>query len=220
MLNLVVLISGTGSNLKALIEACKDETYPANIVAVGSDVDAPGLTYAMNAGIPVFIVRPEDYQSREEWGRCLGERIQELEIDFKAGQGLIVSAGLMRILPENFVKSFSPRIINTHPALLPLFPGAHAVRDALAAGAQKTGVTVHVIDAGVDTGPALRQASLVIHADESEAELHDRIKELERPLLVNTVREIALGHIDLSSPPVTPPAHQIRQEQVVNGSAE
>lgn len=220
MLKLVVLISGTGSNLKALIDACQDETYPASIVAVGADVDAPGLRHATSAGIPVFIVHPQDHESRDEWGRHLAQRIQEHGIGIGTTPGLIVSAGLMRILPESFVQTFSPHIINTHPALLPKYPGAHAVRDALADSATTTGVTVHVIDAGVDTGPVLRQASLTIYAHENEADLHNRIKELERPLLVDTVRDIALGRIDLTDPQLGSPAHPIRQEQPANGSAE
>ncbi len=198
MLKVVVLISGGGSNLKALLEAAQSDEYPARIVAVGSDTDATGLDYAREAGIPSFIVRPRDHGSREAWGEALAARIRE----HLAGdeQGLVVSAGLMRVLPAPFVREFSPRLINTHPALLPLFPGAHAVRDALAAGAVRTGVTVHIIDEGVDTGPALRQRAVTILADESEAELHERIKQLERPLLVETVREIATGELDLSTP--------------------
>ncbi len=198
MLKVVVLISGGGSNLKALLEAAQSDEYPARIVAVGSDTDAAGLDYAREAGIPSFIVRPRDHGSREAWGEALAARIREHLIGDE--QGLVVSAGLMRVLPAPFVREFSPRLINTHPALLPLFPGAHAVRDALAAGAIETGVTVHIIDEGVDTGPVLRQRAVTILADESEAELHERIKQLERPLLVETVREIATGELDLNTP--------------------
>jgi phosphoribosylglycinamide formyltransferase-1 len=106
----------------------------------------------------------------------------------------------MRILPAGFVREFSPNLINTHPALLPLYPGAHAVRDALAAGAAETGVSVHVIDEGVDTGPVLRQAMVEILPGESEGDLHERIKQFERPLLVETVRDIALGALTLPTP--------------------
>ncbi|MFV0432538.1 MAG: phosphoribosylglycinamide formyltransferase [Leucobacter sp.] len=232
MLKLAVLISGGGSNLKALLDAAADPEFPARIVCVGSDTDAPGLVHAEAAGVPTFVVRPHDYGSREEWGRALAAAIQAHGVGAAAAAsdaeatdptaqpgsyaaadpGLVVSAGLMRILPAGFVREFSPRIINTHPALLPLFPGAHAVRDALAAGATETGVTVHIIDEGVDTGPVLRQARVEIRrgaggadADgddaggESEGELHERIKQLERPLLVQTVRDIALGDIDLAA---------------------
>ncbi|UOQ58023.1 phosphoribosylglycinamide formyltransferase [Leucobacter allii] len=200
MLKLAVLISGGGSNLQALIAATAEPGFPARIVCVASDTDAPGLAHAEAAGIPTCVVRPGDSGSREEWGQLLAAAIQEHGVGTGPEPGLIVSAGLMRILPAGFVREFSPHLINTHPALLPRFPGAHAVRDALAAGAEETGVTVHIIDEGVDTGPVLRQAALRVVAGESEAELHERIKELERPLLVETVREIAAGELELPAP--------------------
>lgn len=189
-----MLISGGGSNLKALLEAASDPAYPARIVAVGSDTDAPGLEHARAAGVPEFVVRPQDYGDREAWGEALAAAIHTHLRDEPA---LVVSAGFMRILPPGFVRTFSPRLINTHPALLPDFPGAHAVRDALAARATETGVSVHIIDEGVDTGPVLRQERVSIRPGESEDELHERIKQLERPLLVETVRQIALGRISL-----------------------
>jgi len=192
-----VLISGSGSNLKALLDAAEDPAYPARIVAVGSDTEAPGLAHAEAAGVPTFVVRPGDYDSREEWGLAFAAAIQAHQVGASTEPGLVVSAGLMRILPPGFVREFSPRLINTHPALLPLFPGAHAVRDALAAGVSETGVTVHVIDEGVDTGPVLRQASVTILPGETEEQLHERIKQLERPLLVDTVRAIAAGELEL-----------------------
>lgn len=198
MLKLAVLISGGGSNLKALIDAAGEAGYPAEIVCVGSDTQAPGLAYAEAAGIPHFVIRPSDYDSREEWGMALAAAIQEHGVGTGPNPGLVVSAGLMRILPAGFVREFSPNLINTHPALLPLFPGAHAVRDALAAGATETGVTVHVIDEGVDTGPVLRQATVTVQVGETEAELHERIKVLERPLLVDTVRAIATAELVLA----------------------
>ncbi|WP_053352845.1 phosphoribosylglycinamide formyltransferase [Leucobacter musarum] len=197
MLKIAVLISGGGSNLKALIDATADPEFPARIVCVGSDTEAAGLEYARTAGIPTFIVRPRDSGTREEWGQVLAAAIQEHGVGSGPDAGLVVSAGLMRILPPGFVREFSPRLINTHPALLPAFPGAHAVRDALAAGAERTGVTVHVIDEGVDTGPVLRQAAVDVQPGETEDELHERIKQLERPLLVQTVRDIALGQLTL-----------------------
>ncbi len=192
VLKVVVLISGGGSNLKALLEAASASDYPARIAAVGSDTDAPGLEYARRAGVPTFVVRPRDHGDRAAWGDALAEAIREYE------PGLVVSAGLMRVLPAGFVREFSPNLINTHPALLPLHPGAHAVRDALAAGATETGVTVHIIDEGVDTGPVLRQRSVQIRAGETEDELHERIKQIERPLLVETVRDIAGGALSLT----------------------
>lgn len=186
------MISGGGSNLKALLDAAAGSAYPASIVAVGSDTDAAGLDYARAEGIPTFIVRPKDYEDRAAWGDAFAAEVRDYAPD------LVVSAGLMRVLPANFVREFSPHLINTHPALLPLFPGAHAVRDALAAGASETGVTVHIIDEGVDTGPVLRQRRVGILAGETEAELHERIKQIERPLLVDTVRDIARGELSLS----------------------
>lgn len=193
VLSLAVLISGGGSNLKALLDAAADPDYPARIVAVFADTDAPGLPHAAAAGVPTTVVRPSDFPSRDAWGEALAEGIRA------TGAGLVVSAGLMRILPAGFVRAFSPRLINTHPALLPLYPGAHAVRDALAAGAVETGVTVHIIDEGVDTGPVLRQERVAVRAGESESELHERIKRVERPLLVDTVRDIATGALTLSA---------------------
>ena len=197
MLNIAVLISGGGSNLKALLDAAAEPGFPARIAVVGSDTEAPGLAHAEAAGVPICVVRPGDYASREEWGQVLAAALQEHGIGSGPDPSLVVSAGLMRILPAGFVRVFSPRLINTHPALLPLFPGAHAVRDALAAGAAETGVTVHVIDEGVDTGPVLRQARVEILPGDTEEQLHERIKELERPLLVATVREIAQGALVL-----------------------
>nr|WP_233613308.1 phosphoribosylglycinamide formyltransferase [Leucobacter edaphi] len=198
-MNLAVLISGGGSNLQALIAATAEPGFPARIVCVGADTDAPGLAHAERAGIPTFVIRPGDFRSRDEWGQMLAAAIQEHGVGTGPNPGLVVSAGLMRILPEGFVGAFSPELINTHPALLPSFPGAHAVRDALAAGASETGVTVHIIDEGVDTGPVLRQAVVEIREGESEDQLHERIKEVERPLLVATVREIAEGSLDLAA---------------------
>ena len=192
MLKVVVLISGGGSNLKALLDAAAEPTYPAKVVAVGSDTDAAGLEYARAAGIDTFMVRPRDFENRDAWGEAFAAEIRTFAPD------LVVSAGLMRVLPGGFVREFSPRLINTHPALLPLFPGAHAVRDALAAGATETGVTVHIIDEGVDTGPVLRQRAVSILAEESEDELHEQIKQIERPLLVDTVRDIATGALPLT----------------------
>ncbi|MBO1902177.1 phosphoribosylglycinamide formyltransferase [Leucobacter weissii] len=203
MLDVVVLISGSGSNLRALLDATRDPAYPVRIVGVGSDTDAPGLRHAQEAGVPVFVVRPRDFDRREAWGEALAAAIRAHGVSGGPGPvdrtGLVVSAGLMRILPAGFVAAFSPHLINTHPALLPSFPGARAVRDALAAGARETGVSVHVIDEGVDTGPVLRRARVEIRPGESEPELHERIKQLERPLLVDTVRRIAEGELVLDA---------------------
>lgn len=191
MLSVVVLISGSGSNLRALLEAADNPLYPARILAVGSDVPAEGLAHADQFGIPTFVVNPRAFESREAWAEMLLSNIGYFKPD------LVVLAGFMKILPANFVSALSPNLINMHPSLLPNFPGAHAVRDALAAGATKTGATIHVVDEGVDTGPILAQRELEILPDETEAELHERIKTVERSLLVQTVREIAEQKIRL-----------------------
>lgn len=189
----MVLISGGGSNLKALLEAADSGTEPYSIVAVGADTDASGLEFAAERGIPTFITRPQEFKNRDAWGEAFLSEIEHFAPD------LVVSAGLMRILPTAFVETLSPKLINTHPALLPLYPGAHAVRDALVAGAEETGVTVHIIDAGVDTGPIIHQRTVQVMAGETEAELHERIKAVERPLLLQTIREIASGLLVLEN---------------------
>lgn len=191
VLSLVVLISGGGSNLRALLEAQADAEFPARIVAVGSDNDAEGLAHAEEFGIPSFTVVPTSFASRAEWGAALLEQVQIFTPD------LVVCAGFMRILPPGVVAALSPNLINTHPALLPAFPGAHAVRDALAARATQTGVTVHVVDEGVDTGPIIFQQAVDVLPGDTEPELHERIKAVERQLLVAAVLDIANKRVDL-----------------------
>lgn len=185
MLSVVVLISGSGSNLRALLDAAANPLYPARILAVGSDNPAAGLEHAELHGVPIFVVEPGRFATREAWADALLANIKHFEPD------LVVLAGFMKILPPNFVQALSPNLINTHPSLLPEFKGAHAVRDALAAGATRTGVTIHVVDEGVDTGPHLAQAEVQIHPGETEAELHERIKVVERELLVDVVKQFA-----------------------------
>ena len=191
MLSIVVLISGSGSNLRALIEACDNPLFPAKILAVGSDKAASGLEHAEEFGIPTFVVEPNRFTDKDEWARVLLSSVNFHKPD------LVVLAGFMRILPESFVSSLSPKIINLHPSLLPDYPGAHAVRDALAAGANKTGSTIHVVDAGVDSGPVIRQQEIHIREGISETELHEEIKQIERKQLVEVVRDIAEGKIRL-----------------------
>lgn len=190
MQSLVVLISGGGSNLRAILEASERPGFPARVAAVGADTDAPGLAYARERGLPEFIVSPADFADRAAWGAALAQRVREHAPD------LVVCAGFMRILPPAFVAEFSPRLLNTHPALLPAYPGAHAVRDALAAGATVTGVTVHLIDEGVDSGPIVAQRSVPVLPADTEAVLHERIKAVERELLVSVIADIASGRID------------------------
>jgi phosphoribosylglycinamide formyltransferase-1 len=191
VLSAVVLISGGGSNLKAVLEATEDSTYPVNILAVGADNDADGLAHADRYGIPTFVVSPSNFENRAAWAEELLASIKNFNPD------LIILAGFMRILPPNFVRAVSPRLINTHPSLLPLFPGAHAVHDAMAAGATETGVTIHIVDEGVDTGPHLAQAKVAVLPEDTEESLHERIKVVERQLLVQVVADIANGKIKL-----------------------
>jgi phosphoribosylglycinamide formyltransferase 1 len=192
MLSVITLISGSGSNLRALLEAADNPLFPARVLAVGSDKPAAGLAHAEQFGVPTFVAEPRHFASAREWSECLLAHIQFFKPD------LVVLAGFMRILPAEFVAALSPAIINLHPSLLPLYPGAHAVRDALAAGATETGTTIHIVDAGVDTGPVIAQRSLKILPGETEGSLHDRIRELEHELLIATVREIAEGKLNLN----------------------
>jgi phosphoribosylglycinamide formyltransferase-1 len=185
MLSVVVLISGSGSNLRALLEATANPLFGAKIRAVGADNPATGLEHADLFGVPTFVVEPSQFGNREQWAKTLLANVQHFEPD------LVVLAGFMRILPPEFVAALTPNLINMHPSLLPDFPGAHAVRDALAAGATRTGVTIHVVDEGVDTGPQLKQAEVLVLPGETEAQLHERIKLVERNLLVDVVREFA-----------------------------
>lgn len=199
MLSVAVLISGTGSNLRALLEAADDPAYPARIVAVGADRDAAGLGHAVEFGIPTFVVPFRAYESREEWAEHLGRELDRIQPD------LIVLSGLMRLLPAALVARWQPRIINTHPAYLPEFPGAHGVRDALAAGVDQTGASVIVVDDGVDTGPVLAQERIPVLPGDTEDALHERIKPVERRLLIDVVRRIATGDIELAGT-ARPPA--------------
>ena len=191
MLSIVVLISGTGSNLKALLEACDNPLYPAKVLAVGADRPAEGLEHAELFDKTTFVVQPEGFASKDKWAEVLASNIDIHQPD------LIVLAGFMRVLPKSFVDRYYPRIINLHPSLLPKFPGAHAVRDALASGATETGSTIHVVDAGVDTGPVIAQQSMAILAGIGEPELHEQIKEIEKQQLVRTIEAIANGELKL-----------------------
>jgi len=181
----VVLLSGTGSLCAALLAATDDPGFPAGVVAVGSDREAPGLAHARDRGLPTFVCSVRDHPDRAAWDQQLAVQIAAYEPD------LVVSAGFMKIVGPAVLARFEGRLLNTHPALLPAFPGAHAVRDALAAGVGVTGATVHLVDAGVDTGPVLAQREVAVRTDDDEAALHERIKTVERQLLVDTVAELA-----------------------------
>lgn len=195
MLRLVVLISGGGSNLRALLEACEDAGFPARVVAIGADRDADGLALGEEFGIPSFVVPYGAFATREEWGDELIVQLHQWDAD------LVVLSGLMRLLPPRVVAAFTPNLLNTHPAYLPEFPGAHAVRDALTAGATETGASVIVVDEGVDSGPIVAQRRVPVLPDDTEARLHERIKLVERELLIQTVRDIADHTLDLQELP-------------------
>jgi phosphoribosylglycinamide formyltransferase 1 len=181
---LVVLVSGSGTNLQALLSACADPGYAAEIVAVGADrKDIEGLARAERAGIPTFVVRVEDHADRSSWDAALTEAVAAFTPDF------VVSAGFMKILGPRFLEKFPT--VNTHPALLPAFPGAHAVRDALAYGVRMTGCTVHLVAASAATGPVIAQAAVEVRNDDDESSLHERIKSVERALLVDVVGRMA-----------------------------
>jgi phosphoribosylglycinamide formyltransferase-1 len=186
---LVVLVSGSGTNLQALLDAIETTgvaAYGAEIVAVGADRgNIEGLARAERAGLPTFITRVKDHETREEWDTALAEAVAAYEPD------LVVSAGFMKIVGKEFLARFGGRFVNTHPALLPSFPGAHGVRDALAYGARVTGCTVHFVDDGVDTGPIIAQGVVEIRDEDDESALHERIKEVERRLLVDVVGRLA-----------------------------
>ncbi len=179
---LVVLVSGEGTNLQALIDACREPGYGAQVVAVGADRDQiNGLARAEKAGLPVFTVRLADYPSRIEWDQALARACAAYAPD------LVVLAGFMKLVGQPFLDAFGGRCVNTHPALLPSFPGTRGVRDALAHGVKVTGCTVLIVDDGVDAGPIVAQASVPVADDDDEATLHERIKVTERALLVGTV---------------------------------
>lgn len=198
MRNLVVLISGTGSNLRALLTAIDEsrgtaDEVGARVVAIGADTERANLALGDEFHIPTFVVKPSDYADRDAWGAALLERIRAYEPD------LTILSGFMRLVPSVVVRALSPALVNTHPAYLPEFPGAHAVRDALAASASQTGATIMVVDDGVDTGPVIDQERVAIAAGDTEASLHERIKTIERRLLIETVRGVAQGRIDLTT---------------------
>lgn len=193
MLTVAVLISGTGSNLRALLEAARHPDFPARVVVVGADREADGLAHAEEFGIPSFTVPWHEHESREAWGAELANQLDVWTPD------LVVLSGLMRLLPPSLVARYSPRLINTHPAFLPEFPGAHGVRDALSSGATQTGASVIVVDDGVDTGPILAQERVPIVDGDTEHSLHERIKPVERRLLIDVVRDVATGRLSLTS---------------------
>jgi phosphoribosylglycinamide formyltransferase-1 len=186
---IVILASGSGTLLQSIIDATRAGELPVDIAAVGSDVpDAYALQRAREAEIDTFVLSVSDFSDRSAWNDALLVRLRADDPDW------IVSAGFMRILGPQVVDAFAGRILNTHPALLPAFPGAHGVRDALAYGVKVTGCTVHIVDRGVDTGPILAQQAVEVLPGDDEDSLHERIKTVERMLLVRTLASLTGGN--------------------------
>ncbi|GAA1872282.1 phosphoribosylglycinamide formyltransferase [Asanoa iriomotensis] len=179
---LVVLISGSGSNLAALLDAAADPGYGATVVAVGADRDGiAGLDRATAAGLPTFVARVKDHPTREAWDAALTERVAAHQPD------LVISAGFLKLVGARFLDAFGDRYLNTHNALLPAFPGIHGPRDALAYGVKLAGATLFFVDAGVDTGPIVAQVAVPVLDDDTEETLTERIKVAERRQLVDNV---------------------------------
>lgn len=183
---LVVLVSGAGTNLQALLDACAEPSYGARVVAVGADrEDIEGLARAERAGVPTFVRRVGQFPSREHWDHALAEVVAGFEPD------LVVLAGFMKLVGAEFLERFEGRVVNTHPALSPSFPGMHGPADALAYGVKVTGATLFVVDAGVDTGPIVAQTVVPVEDDDTVETLHERIKVAERRMLVDSVGRMA-----------------------------
>jgi phosphoribosylglycinamide formyltransferase 1 len=183
---LVVLVSGAGTNLQALIDACADPAYGARVVAVGADrEDIEGLARAERAGIPTFVRKVGDFTSRGHWDATLTDTVAAFEPD------VVVLAGFMKLVGAEFLGRFADKVVNTHPALCPSFPGTTGPADALAYGVKVTGATLFVVDAGVDTGPIIAQTVVPVEDDDDVESLHDRIKEAERTMLVDNVGRMA-----------------------------
>ena len=183
-MRLVVLVSGSGTNLQALLDATDDPAYGAEVVAVGADRDGiEGLARAERVGLPTFVRRVRDFPARDDWDRALAEAVAEHKPD------LVVSAGFMKLVSAEFLGQFP--MVNTHPALCPAFPGMHGAADAVDYGVKITGATLFVVDGGVDTGPIVAQVAVRVDDDDTASTLHDRIKVAEREMLVAAVGAMA-----------------------------
>jgi phosphoribosylglycinamide formyltransferase-1 len=183
---LVVLVSGAGTNLQALLDASEDPAYGARVVAVGADRDgAEGLMRAERAAVPTFVRKVGDFTSRGHWDITLTDTVAAFDPD------LVVLAGFMKLVGHEFLTRFAGRVVNTHPALCPAFPGTTGPADALAYGVKVTGATLFVVDEGVDTGPIVAQTAVPVEEGDDAASLHDRIKVAERAMLVDTIGRIA-----------------------------
>ncbi|MCL2848956.1 MAG: phosphoribosylglycinamide formyltransferase [Micrococcales bacterium] len=188
----VVLASGAGTTMAALLAAHDQPDYPARVVGVVSDQPgAQALERARAAGVPTAVVAMADCPDRAAWNVAVAAAVDVFSPD------LVVLAGFMRVLGPPFVERYQGRAVNTHPSLLPAFPGAHAVRDALAHGVKVSGCTVHLVDAGLDTGPILAQAAVSVEDADDEQTLHERIKTVERELLVGTVARLVTTPVRL-----------------------
>ena len=187
---LAVLASGEGTNLQALLDACADPAYGAEVVGVGSDrTGTMAIARARRHGAETYEAAVADFSERDAWDRALTDRVREWKPD------LVVLAGFMKLVGPAFLGEFGGRCVNTHPALLPSFPGMHGVRAALDFGVKVTGATLFVVDGGVDTGPIVAQTAVEVRPDDDEESLHERIKHAERRMLVDAVgRMVRVGY--------------------------
>lgn len=180
------MVSGGGTNLQALLDACADPTYGARVVAVGADRDdIEGLARAERAGIPTFVRKLSQFETREGWDRAVTDIVGRFEPD------IVVLAGFMKLVGVHFLTAFEGKVVNTHPALSPAFPGMHGPADAIAYGVKVSGCTLFVVDGGVDTGPIIAQRAVLVSEDDDASSLHERIKVAEREMLVETVGRMA-----------------------------
>lgn len=211
---LVVLVSGSGTNLQALLDAAADPAYGATVVAVGADRDGIlALKRAEDAGVPTFVRRVKDHPDRAAWDRALLDEVRRHEPD------LVVLAGFMKLVGSDFLAEFGGRIVNTHPALLPSFPGMHGARDALAYGVKVTGCTLFVVAEGIDDGPIIAQAAVPVEDGDDEESLHERIKVAERRLLVEQVGRMAREGWTIIPAPLSPQAVSSSPSPVPGGAA-
>jgi len=192
--SLVVLVSGAGTNLQALLDDCTDPSYGARVVAVGSDRDGvEGLLRAEKAGVPTFVERVVDHDDRAAWDGALTAQVAAHDPD------LVVLAGFMKLVGASFLSRFPGRVVNTHPALCPAFPGTSGPADALEYGVKVTGATLFVVDEGVDTGPIVAQTVVPVEDDDDVETLHERIKVAERRMLVDSVGRMARDGFTISN---------------------
>jgi phosphoribosylglycinamide formyltransferase 1 len=197
---LAVLASGAGSTLQALLDACADEAFGVTVVAVGADRPGTGaLKRAEAAGVDAFVVRVEDYPTRLDWDGALAECVASYRPD------IVLSAGFLKLVGPQFLERFGGRFVNSHPALLPAFPGLHAARDALDYGVKVSGCTLFLVDAGIDSGPIVAQSVVPVLDDDDEQALHERIKEAERAVLVDYIGRMARYGWTVSGRKVTIP---------------